>query len=127
MHLQTLLNPATVGTDGFKGPMDHFDPSKPFSWTFAQWAGTYSGPTDPAVLTAQTGFDLSGFANPITGAFGWNLDVAGKTLSLTYTPTPEPGTFALVAAAAGGWLALRRRKHPQISRIAQKKTIMFGV
>jgi autotransporter-associated beta strand protein len=108
MHLQTLLNPATVGTNGMEGPMDQFDPSKPYSWTFAQWAGTYNGPTDPATLAAQTGFDTSGFANPIAGTFGWQLDVAGKTLSLTYTPTPEPGSLALVAAAAGGFLGRRR-------------------
>jgi hypothetical protein len=31
-------------------------------------------------------------------------------LALTYTPTavPESGTFALVAAAAGGWIVHRR-------------------
>jgi autotransporter-associated beta strand protein len=112
IHLQTLLNPATVGTNGVEGPMDHFDPSKPYSWLFAQWVGTYNGPTDPTTLSAQTGFDTSGFANPITGSFGWQLDLAGKTLSLTYTPTaaPEPGTLALVAAAAGGWLVWRRNK-----------------
>jgi hypothetical protein len=40
--------------------------------------------------------------------FSWSLDPTAKTLSLVYTPMPEPGTFVLVAAAAGGWFVRRR-------------------
>ena len=47
--------------------------------------------------------------NPIGGMFGWSLDAAGQTLSLTYTPVPEPGTFALAAIAVGAASWLRRR------------------
>jgi hypothetical protein len=87
-----------------------FDPAKPYSWLAASWAGTYSGPADPAALNASTAFDTSGFQNPIAGTFGWSLDAADKTLSLVYTPTavPEPSALALLAGAAGGWFIRRR-------------------
>jgi autotransporter-associated beta strand protein len=109
VHLDTLVNPTTVGTD-IAGPMADFDPTRPYSWLAAQWVGNYIGPTDPAALDVSTAFDTSGFANPIAGAFGWSLDAGGHSLSLTYTPTavPEPATLALVGVAAVGWLARRR-------------------
>jgi hypothetical protein len=92
--------------------MDHFDPNSAYSWPAVQWAGTYSGPTDRALLDAATSFDTSAFANPVAGTFGWSLDVPDHTLSLTYTPTavPEPGTLALVGMAAIGWGMFRRRR-----------------
>jgi autotransporter-associated beta strand protein len=110
--LDTLVNPTTVGTD-VAGQMAGFDPSQPYSWPAVKWAGTYSGPTDVAMLNADTSFDTSGFLNPVAGTFGWNLDPAGQTLSLTYSPSavPEPGTLALVGlAAAVGWRWRRRIK-----------------
>jgi hypothetical protein len=99
VHLDTLVNPTKVGTD-IAGPMADFDPLKAYSWPAVQWTGNYSGPGDAAALNAATAFDTTGFANPIAGAFSWSLDSAGRTLSLTYTPSavPEPGSFALVAA-----------------------------
>ena len=104
--IDTLVNSTTVDTD-VAGPMAHFDPSQSYTWPAVRWAGTYSGPTDAATLTADTAFDVSGFLNPTAGAFGWNLDSADQTLSITYTPAavPEPGTLALVAAVAvmGMW------------------------
>ena len=89
--------------------MSDFDPNSEYSWPAVRPAETYSGPTDVAMLDAATNFDTSGFENPIAGTFGWSLDVPDETMSLTYTPTavPEPGTLALIGAAAvAGW---RRR------------------
>jgi hypothetical protein len=96
--------------------MDHFNPHQAYSWSAVTWAGSYSGPTDVAVLDATTSFDLSGFSNPVAGRFGWALDVGGHNLSLTYTPSavPEPGTLALGGLAAIGFAARQlRRKNRQ--------------
>jgi MYXO-CTERM domain-containing protein len=85
--------------------------------------GTCSGPTDPSTLNADTAFDTSGFVNQFNGTFGWTLDQADHTLSLTYTPTPvaEPGTLALVGLAAAGLAGWHRRRgqptyrtHPEL-------------
>jgi fibronectin-binding autotransporter adhesin len=109
--LDTLVNPTTVGTD-VSGPMANFDPAQSYAWPAVHWDGTYSGPTDAASLTVSTAFDTSGFANAVAGTFGWNLDPAGQTLSLTYTPiaVPEPGTLALASVAAIGWVTFWRRR-----------------
>jgi hypothetical protein len=101
--IDTLVNPTTVGAD-VPGMMDHFDPNSAYSWPAVQWAGTYSGPADAAMLDAATCFDTSGVLNPVAGTFGWSL--SGSSLSLSYTPSavPEPGTLVLLGlAAAVGW------------------------
>jgi hypothetical protein len=109
--LDTLVNPTMVGTD-VGGPMANFDPAQSYAWPAVHWAGTYSGPTDSATLTASTAFDTSGFMNAAAGTFGWNLDPAGQTLSLVYTPSavPEPGTLALTGMAMTAGLTWYRRR-----------------
>ncbi len=110
--IDTLVNPTMVGTD-VAGPMADFDPTQAYSWTAAHWTGNYAGPTDVATLDADTSFNTTGFANPIAGTFGWSLDPADQTLSLVYTPSavPEPGSLALMGAAAiaASWRLRRRR------------------
>jgi autotransporter-associated beta strand protein len=110
VHVDTLVNPTTVGTD-VVGPMADFDPTKPYAWPAVQWTGSYSGPADAAAMNAATAFDTTGFANPIAGTFGWSLDAGAHSLSLTYTPSavPEPGVFELVAAGLlAVWRGYRR-------------------
>jgi fibronectin-binding autotransporter adhesin len=111
--LETLLNPTTVGRD-IGGPMADFDPTRPYSWAAVRWTGGYSGPADTAALAGATNFDTSGFANPLAGTFGWSLDAADRTLSLTYTPgaVPEPGTLTLTGLVGLGWCLSRRRNEP---------------
>jgi hypothetical protein len=109
--IDTLVNPTMVGTD-IAGPMADFDPMLPYSWPAVRWTGTYSGPTDALALDAATAFDTSGIVNPVAGTFGWNLDSADQTLSLTYSPSavPEPGSLALVGLVAIGWVKYWRRR-----------------
>ena len=117
VSLDTLINPTTVGTD-VAGLMANFNPEVAYSWPAARWAGTYAGPTDVAMLDAATNFDTSAFVNPIAGNFGWSLDAADQTLSLTYTPSavPESGTLALTGLAALGW-AMRQCRPGRVSPI----------
>ena len=111
VSIDTLVNPTTVGTD-VAGPMADFDLNSSYSWPAARWTGTYSGPSDVAALDAATAFDTSGIVNPVAGTFGWNLDSADQTLSLTYSPSavPEPGSLALVGLVAIGWVKYWRRR-----------------
>jgi hypothetical protein len=113
VSLETLVNPTTVGID-VPGMMEHFDPSRSYVWPAVEWSGSYAGPTDVATLDAATTFDTNGFANPVAGTFGWDLDAAERTLSLVYMPTavPEPGTLALLGAAAAVGFARRRAPPP---------------
>jgi autotransporter-associated beta strand protein len=110
VSLETLINPTTVGND-VTGMMDHFDPSRPYAWAAVEWTGSYAGPADAAALDASTAFDTSGFANPVAGFFGWQLDAGGRTLSLAYTPAavPEPGSISLIltVVAPMWWLRFR--------------------
>jgi autotransporter-associated beta strand protein len=123
LSFQTLLNPTTVGTD-VPGMMDHFDPTRPYIWPAVEWSAQYAGPADVAALNAATVFDTTGFANPYDGTFGWQLDAAGHTLSLTYTPTavPEPGTLALAGLAAVGWVTYWRRRWAPKTGISRPTT-----
>ena len=112
--LTVILQTVTVDT-GAGAPMQHFDPSVSYSWQLLTYQGPYTGPSTDAALTASTIFDLSSgpFANfplPPTGKFGWHLidnSTNGGELDLTYSPVPEPGTFAVVAA---GLIAVWRRR-----------------
>ena len=100
-----------VGGSNPRGLMSNFDPARSYSWPFVRWTGGYSGPLTDADLDAATVFDTTGFLNATNGgSFGWHLDTAGQTLSLTYTaPVPEPGTLLLTGAVAVAGVAWRRR------------------
>jgi hypothetical protein len=115
--LQTLTGQTTVGNNVL-GPMQNFDSLENYTWQFVTWDGNYTGPTDSATLNSETIFDLSSgpFANslPSTAKFGWSLKFNSGTsgpgeLDLTYSPVPEPGTFALLAAGLLAANAVHRR------------------
>jgi autotransporter-associated beta strand protein len=115
VSLQTLVNPTTVGDDVL-GPMSDFDPTKAYLWPAVEWAGNYTGPPDVAYLDASTAFDTSGVVNPVAGTFGWALDTADNTLSLTYTPSavPEPSALVLSGIAAIAAVFRPRRRQPRL-------------
>jgi hypothetical protein len=104
----TVALETLVGSD-VAGPMAEFDPTRFYAWPAVTWDGTYTGPTDPAVLLAATEFDTSGFVNLRGGVFGWQFDTSGNSLSLTYTPVPEPGSLVLAGLAASAFAWRRRR------------------
>ena len=85
VSLQTLVNPTAVGTD-VAGRMANFDPNQAYSWPAFTWTGSYNGPTSVAALDAATGFDTSGFLNPVVGTFGWSFESGGHGLDLIYCP-----------------------------------------
>jgi hypothetical protein len=123
--LETLLaNSSTpgYGTAGSDtdGPMSDFDPHLKYTLAVVHMdpAGTYTGPTDSATLTASTNFDVGLFANKDAGnnpinpaAFSFQWDPANTNLNLIYSPTavPEPGTLALTALGAIIAWRVRRR------------------
>lgn len=83
-----------------------FDPSHPYTWPIAQATGGVGG-FDPSTFT----LDTTHFANPINGGtFGLALSSNGQTLSVTFTPVPEPGALPLVGVIVGAGLARRRRR-----------------
>jgi hypothetical protein len=110
LSFQTLINPITVGQDT-QGAMANFNNQQAYMWKFIGWQGTYTGPTDDATLTSTALFDTSNFVNPIdptNGKFSLHYNAAGKEIDIVYT-VPEPGTFVLTVAVAGGGLIFRRR------------------
>lgn len=115
---QTMADPATVG-DSTTGMMAGFNSSQSYQWTVLQFTGTYSGPTAPLTpgglvdLTGSTNFDFSQFSNATNGGtFGLLLDQGNKTLSLQFSPVPEPAhvlALSLAGLLAGGrcWRRIR--------------------
>jgi hypothetical protein len=110
--LETLTAQTTVGND-VAGPMPDFDPNLRYSWEFVVWSGTYSGPSSDGSIGGSTVFDTTFFFNPHPGTFGWQLidhgTGNGGELDLIYTPAPEPGSLALVAAGLFAVWRCRRR------------------
>jgi hypothetical protein len=116
LFLQTLQNPSLVGQDNF-GAMANFDPSQSYSWALLTFEGSYSGPAD---LNAVFTIDASQFANATAGgAFSVVLNPATHTISLQFTPVPEPvGLLLLVGAATVSMASGRRRWMAQTLRLS---------
>jgi autotransporter-associated beta strand protein len=91
----------SVTLEGMAGPAANFDPNLEYSWVIASSSAEFTG-----FAGGKFALDLSGFSNAYNGSF--ELLQAGNELVLTYVPIPEPGVWALLAAA-GVWLSLVRR------------------
>lgn len=104
------VQPISVGGGFLNTPAANFVPSQNYQWTIA----TLSGGGGGAALAAQFHLDtnaLSTFAaanNTSPSYFSVTSDPSDVYIS--YTPTPEPTSLALVGLGAGGLLLRRRRR-----------------
>ena len=92
----TVMN-AVSGTN-----VADFDLGASYTWTIATAANGITG--DVSNIT----IDRSAFSNATDGTF--SLSISGNNLDLSFTPVPEPSTYALLALGLGViGLAVRRR------------------
>lgn len=106
----TLGSPFTIflrSLDGTGQPGNalNFDPYRAYSWTIL------SANSLPGFGAAAVTLDTSGFLSPVNGG-QFKLDANGGTLAVTFTPVPEPETWALlvIGLGAAAWTRLRRRR-----------------
>jgi autotransporter-associated beta strand protein len=84
------------------GDPANFDPLLDYAWTIASAGGGVSGFDAEAFEIVR-----SGFTGTADGTFGVALN--GNDVQVTYTPTPEPGTAALLLGSLG-FLGVTRRR-----------------
>jgi autotransporter-associated beta strand protein len=110
--LQTLVAPTPIGGPNVPGAMDNFNPLAVYVWPVFTYQGTYTGPTGSATLTADTLFDVSGFANSFLPEGRFTMAWQPGQIDLVYAPVPELGTLVLTVAGIGlGWV-VRRGRNP---------------
>jgi autotransporter-associated beta strand protein len=94
----------TLTLNGTAGLLSGFDATQSYNWTFA--SGTIAGfSTDKFV------FSTTDFANSLNGG-SFFVTQGNGGLSISFTPVPEPGTYALLAMglAVVSVFELRRRR-----------------
>lgn len=96
------LNTLTLG--GAAGLLSGFDATQSYNWTFA--SGAISGFSNDKFV-----FSTTDFANSLNGG-SFFVSQGSSGLSISFTPVPEPGTYALLAMglAVVSVFELRRRK-----------------
>lgn len=107
------INLLSLESNGRAGALTNFDPAQSRTWTIAYRPG--------GAALAITGFHPSyfrinaedfNFWNPNDGVFG--IEQINNTLAITFTPVPEPGTYALMALGLGALALLRWRKRRRV-------------
>ncbi len=96
----------SINPGGGNPGMASFNAAQAYSWTLLT-AGTGITGFNPAYFTV----DASGFQNSLAGG-AFSVGEVGNTLTLDFTPVPEPSTWMLLlagAAAACSVLVRRRR------------------
>ena len=105
LELVTVAPGVPLVTAEALGAMPGFDGQQAYDWTFITATGGISGfsPDQFLIQTAQ-------FANAFTGSF--SVVQRGNSLAISYSPVPEPSTYAMALAglACGGSSMWRRRK-----------------
>lgn len=106
----TLGSPFTIflrslDGSGAAGGALNFDPYTYYTWTILS-ATTLSGFNAAAVT-----LDTAGFLSPVNGGT-FSVAAAGNSLAVTFTPVPEPETWALLVFGLGAaaWTHRRRRR-----------------
>jgi fibronectin-binding autotransporter adhesin len=95
----------SIDYEGGNPGLASFNAAQAYSWTLLTASSGITG-YNPAYFTVDT----SGFQNSLAGG-SFSVGESGDTLTLNFTPVPEPSTWMLLltgAAAAG--TALRRRR-----------------
>ncbi|OAM87596.1 hypothetical protein AW736_22015 [Termitidicoccus mucosus] len=108
----------SIGGSG-PGAYNKFDPTLSYSWRFA-YINSGTLPVegfDPSYFLVD-GTEFARWNNVEGGVFGIEMNADGKSLNITFTPVPEPGTYALMGlgiAMLAVFEIRRRRKNRAVS------------
>jgi hypothetical protein len=96
----------STNSDGGAAAAINFNPSNPYTWTFATSTNPIGG-----FMPSQFNLVTSGFLNSTAGGT-FSFSEVGNNLDLNFTPVPEPSTWALMGAGvlALATFGVRRRR-----------------